>query len=174
LAAWLLFTHLPIPQLVGLSVAAYLTADYLYPSLPPVGDDMAYLNRTIVLRFDGTGVIEHEKPDEQGNQPTYPNLGPGMWVELRNPMLMPPSMLLPKRKVETDDKGIPIDRELGMLAGAEVMAGLIVNWSLPDPLDLSDDPPVLPVPPSAEDVLKVPVAVTEAIGGLLQRAKNPR
>lgn len=142
--------------------------------IPPVGEPVAYLNRTIVLRFDGTGVIDHEKPDADGNKPTYPQLGDDCFVEIRNPMLMPPSMLRPKRQVDTDANGRPLNPDDAMLAGAEVMAGLVLGWNLTDPMDLDDDPPVLPLPPSVEDFLKVPTPVSEAIGELIQRARNPR
>jgi hypothetical protein len=62
-----------------------------------------------------------------------------------------------------------------MLAAMEVVAGLIVSWSLTDVLDMSDDPEVLPLPTTA-DVIRdhIPMAVADSIAHLIRRARNPR
>jgi hypothetical protein len=134
---------------------------------------MAYLNPTITLRFDGKSKLDFT--DDDGKPIVLPNLGKDIWITIRNPMLMPQSLLMPKQDVQMKEDGTPVDRNEALQAGAEVVAGLIVDWSLTDIMDLSDDARVLPLPTNA-DVLRnqVPVVVGDMIATVLARARNPR
>lgn len=137
---------------------------------------MAYTNRTIRLQFDGTQVIDGlEKTDDNPDGTMHlPDLGDGIYVTVRNPMLMPPSKLVPKTDVPLDANGQPVDREAALMAGAEVMAGLVTDWRVFDPLDDADDPQPLPLPATPEAMAGLPTTISNAIGALLRKARNPR
>lgn len=135
---------------------------------------MAYLNRTITLRFDGESTLDGVE-DDKGKPYLLPLLGDDVWVTIRNPMLMPQSMLMPQTDIEVRPDGQPVSRAAAIQAGAAVVAGLVVAWSLNDVLDMADDPTVLPMPATAEMLSnQVPSAVCDAIAALIGRARNPR
>ncbi len=136
---------------------------------------MAYLNRTIKLTFDGVSTLDGVFADDDGKPTVLPYLGDDLWVIVRNPMLMPQSLLTTKRDVAMNSDGTPVSRDEAMQAGSEVVAGLIVDWNLTDVLDLAEHSPVLGIPTNA-DVLRhhVPSVVSEVIAQMLGRARNPR
>lgn len=142
---------------------------------PPV----AYLNRTFTLRFDGTGTMPLVR-NEDGSEKKLPNLGDGIFVTIRNPLLAPSSVLVPDRDVEVDDDGKPVDRQAAIDAGNEVVARLISDWCVPDPDDPSDDAPSLPLPstlaPQERVVLmgRVPASISNTVAELISEARNPR
>lgn len=164
---------------------------------------MAYTNRHIRIRFDGTQVNPHadRKKDEHGNIDKseydeagnlipvhYPQLGDDIEVTLFNPMLMPQSFLVPRKKIKLDANGNPEDPHEAFDATLPIAASLIAAWTMYDAFDLSDNPQSLPLPSSlkvdgSEDdrdaavvalMKKVPGPVTEAISDLIAAARNPR
>jgi hypothetical protein len=137
---------------------------------------MAYLNRTITLRFNGESTLDSVFSDPATGKPmVLANLGDDVWVVVRNPLLMPQSMLLPKREVATNPDGSAVNRQEAIAAGAEVIADLIAEWNLTDVMDLADEPAVLPLPATVDMILgQVPAAIGETIGTMLARARNPR
>lgn len=164
---------------------------------------MAYTNRHIRIKFDGSqvnphadrkkddnGVIDRSEYDEAGNliPVYYPELGDDIEISVRNPMLMPSSMLAPRKKIAVDDKGIPVDQLEAYDATLVIAGSLVATWTMYDVLDPSDDPPLLPVPSAlvvdgsedardaavAELMRKVPGPVVDAIGELIAAARNPR
>lgn len=145
------------------------------PSIPVTEGNhaMAYTDRTITLRFDGTQVLDGFKDDKGPYTITLPNLGDDVWAVVRNPMLMPQTMLTPKRDVPVDANGQPLHKEDALNAGSEVVAGLIVSWNLTDPM--SDDDAILSLPCTAEQLRnQVPAVVGDVIAELIGRARNPR
>lgn len=136
---------------------------------------MAYTDRTIRLSFDGTQTLEGMPDDETGKLTILhlPNLGENIFVVIRNPMLMPPSMLLPAVDVPLGPDGTPVDRDAAMRAGSEVLARLVVDWHLFDPMDDSDDPQPLPLPATTDHLMIIPSIITRAIGLVLTKARNP-
>lgn len=165
---------------------------------------MAYTNMHIYIKFDGTQVdhnSEHPKDDDGKYLPSsydetgqlktiyYPELGTDIWVNIRNPMLMPQSFLVPKRKVAVDEEGRPLDVHKAFESTLEIVAALITGWSMYDVFDISDHPDQLPVPEQMKFdhdddekksdawvalMKKVPGPVTEAISGFITAARNPR
>lgn len=169
---------------------------------------MPYTNRHIFIKFDGTQINEcgeHEKDDngkyvasaydENGQlKPIYyPNLGDDVWISVRNPMIMPTSLLMPSLPVAVDSDGKPLKVHDAIDAGNEVAASLIVDWNLDDPLDDSGTPAPLRNPADFDKterratkdengewqggwvglMRRCPRPITDAISELVQRARNP-
>jgi len=72
----------------------------------------------------------------------YPELGDRVSVLLRNPQLLPPSVITP-RDVPMDDKGQPVDSADAQMAMYEVMARVIVKWRVFDGSTAAPDVPDL-------------------------------
>lgn len=137
---------------------------------------MAYTNRHIRIAFDGSQ-IDPDATDDAGKPVEgahYPDLGPDIWINIHNPMLMPQSMLLPDVDVPVDDNGRPLDIRAAVDASRSVMARLVASWNVYDSLDMSDDPQPLPTPATAEMFDRIPAAIGNAISSLVGRARNPR
>jgi hypothetical protein len=122
---------------------------------------VAYTNRTIRLDFSG-------------GDDNYPALGDDIFVTIANPMLMPPSKLRPKVDVELDADGSPKDANEAVNASLEIVAGLILDWCIYDPMDFSENPEPIPLPATAEIMNMLPLAVTNAVTEILGKALNPR
>lgn len=143
---------------------------------PPVG----YLNRTVTLRFDGTATMPLVR-NEDGSEKKLPNLGDGIFVTVRNPLLAPQSVLIPDTDVQVDDHGNVVDRQAAVDAGNEIVARLVTDWCVPDPDDLSDDAPSLPLPSTLATVRervalmgRVPAVISNAVAELIAEARDPR
>jgi hypothetical protein len=130
---------------------------------------VAYLNRTITLRFDGESLLDGIFADDDGKPLRLPNLGDDVWVVVRNPLLMPQALLTPKREVALNPDGTPVNRAEGIQAGTEVIAGLIASWNLTDVLADNDD--VVPITPEAL-LNQVPAAVGDIVGQVVARARR--
>lgn len=117
---------------------------------------MGYKDRTVELKFDGSN-------DE------LENLGEGCFVRIKNPKLLPLSKLMPE-DVETDATGVPVDKDAPLNAVYDRIASVILDWRVWDPDDDSDTPTVLPLPPTAEIVAKLPASISEAIAAQLKDA----
>lgn len=122
---------------------------------------MAYTNRTINLNFDGT-------------DDNYPMLGDDIWITILNPMLMPASKLQAGNDVKLGPDGQPTDMVAAMRAGHMLLAQLVVDWHVYDPTDDSEDPAVLPLPATIENVELLPMAIINAVSELIGKALNPR
>lgn len=96
----------------------------------------------------------------------FHELGPDVWVEIRNPLLMPEEKLQ-TRPPRVDDKG-NVDRDDAYKKAREMMAGLIVDWHVFD-YDTDD---LLDIPTQA-NLGRCPVAITNWIGKLVQEARDP-
>lgn len=113
---------------------------------------MPYLNRTI--RFD------------------YPELGDDIWVVIHNPMLMPMSVLRPESDVEIVN-GQVADLAQATDATYEIISKLIITWNVYDPLDVSEEPNVLPLPATIETCKKLPLKIVMDINESAGKAFTP-
>lgn len=120
---------------------------------------MAYLNRTIRLAFDGT-------------DSKYPTLGDDIWVTIKNPLLMPASVVQTDTPLQTDAQGNIVNNTEAMNAGFEIAARLVVDWNVYDPDDESDNPAALPLPATAETMKKLPISISNAIGEIVGKAMD--
>lgn len=96
----------------------------------------------------------------------FDELGDGIYVEIRNPLLLPEEKLQ-TRKVRTDRDGT-VDRDDAYRKTYELIAELIVDWHVLD-YDTED---VLDTP-TAANVRRMPSVITTWIGKLVQEAKDP-
>lgn len=94
----------------------------------------------------------------------------GLWVKIRNPKILPQSVLMPP-DVKLGPDGLP-DLTEATSAGFKVIAGIIADWNLPDPLDEADDPQ--PMPLGQESAAKIPVAVAGLLGKRIAEAVDPQ
>ncbi len=127
-----------------------------------------YLNRVIQLDFPE--LAGTERPDD------HPD-GPGraiIWLTIRNPKLMAGNELVGgNRGVRRNADG---SEDITGEAASEAYGGfakLIIAGNVLDPAVDSDDPPPLPMPPSAADVGRYPIEILNRIGGILAES-NPR
>lgn len=118
---------------------------------------MAYTNRTIRLAFDGT-------------DDNLPLLGDDIWVVIRNPMLMPMSVLQPDVQIELNAEGQPTDPVAAVKGTMNIVTKLIADWNVYDPTDFSDAPALLPLPATVENVEKLPMAILNAINEIAGKA----
>jgi hypothetical protein len=118
---------------------------------------MAYTNRTVRLAFDGT-------------DDTLPDLGTDIWVVIRNPLLMPASMLQGSADLQLDANGAPVDRMAAINASLEIASRLVVEWNVYDPADVSETPMPLGLPATAEMMRLLPMSITNAISEIVGKA----
>lgn len=123
-----------------------------------------YANRVITLRFE-----ELTQDDE-----------PTIHVVLKNPRLLPPGELAP-RKLTLDENGRPIDADEAKRANDEVLAKLIIGWRVFDASDFAVDADgnelpqdALPLPATAELVAKLPTAIYMKITETINESYNPQ
>lgn len=107
---------------------------------------MGYKDRTVLLEF-----------------PELVDDGDECWVRIRNPKLMPPSMLMPD-DVPTSPDGQPVDVKAAEQATYAMMAKMVQSWHVWDATDDSDEPPLLG-DPTPEAFAKLPVEIVMRITG---------
>ncbi len=130
---------------------------------------MGYLNRVIQLEFPELAGTERpaDHPD-----------GPGravIWLTLRNPRLLAGNELIGDNAGgirRNADGSIDVTGGTAAASAYGGFAKLIIAGNVLDPFVDSDDPPPLPMPPTAEDVGKYPIEILNKIGGILADA-NP-
>lgn len=102
-----------------------------------------------------------------------------MWVEIRNPGMMPPAALEEARAglkdVPVGDDGRPLDDDAAAPAVWAMLAKLIRRWHVYDVMADDDPLPLLPSPPRTADVVKqAPGAVLKRIMEVVEQLQNPR
>jgi hypothetical protein len=96
-----------------------------------------------------------------------------LWVVIRNPRIMPTKMLTPA-EVKTDENGRPVDPAAADRAMYEVLARLVHDWNLTDPMaEDQDNAQVLPRTVDAF-VESVPLAVINYLSNEVIRSTDPR
>ena len=129
------------------------------PSFPSQGDSTisGYANRVITRHF-----------------PDLAEDGDDVWVCIRNPKLMAPGEMS-LDGIELNGDGTPKVGEDGMRASYKMAAKLIIGWRVYDPaapIELDEhgemlpagDMPLLPSPPTPENVAKLPIEIFSWLG----------
>lgn len=104
---------------------------------------------------------------------SFDDLGPGLWVTIRNPKTMPPARLRPN-DIPVDGNGNPLNPEQAEFEMYRVLATLVKDWHLYDATSDDDDQPVLPLPATAELVACLPLGVINKMAEELAAATNPQ
>jgi hypothetical protein len=113
----------------------------------------------------------------------FPELTPEgadmVWVEIRNPGMMPPAALEDARgamaDVEVDDQGRPVDEAKAAPAVFGMLAKMIRKWHVYDVMADDDPLPVLPSPPRTAEVVKqAPSAILQRLMEVITALKDPR
>lgn len=113
---------------------------------------MGYDNRFVTIKFD--------------------DLGPGVFVTIRNPRVMPASMLRPE-DIALDANGQPVYPEEAERATNTMICKLIKDWYVYDATSDADEQPVLDLPATPESVSRLPLAIYLAIAEEVGKAANP-
>lgn len=85
--------------------------------------------------------------------------GEGCYVRLHNPKVIPPSMMEPSTKIQTDEQGKPVDLATATTSGQEMMSRLVKDWHVYDATVLGDDQPLLTLPATPEQIAKLPMGI---------------
>lgn len=101
-----------------------------------------------------------------------------VWVEIRNPGMMPPAALeearAGMRDVEVDEEGRPVDEEKAAPAVYAMLAKMIRKWNVYDVMADDDPLPALPSPPRTAEVVKqAPGVVLGRIMEVVTALQNP-
>jgi hypothetical protein len=102
-----------------------------------------------------------------------------VWVEIRNPGLMPPAVLEEAQAgldgIETDAEGRPVDDRKAAPAVYLMLAKLIRRWEVFDVMADADPLPLLPSPPkTADDVRQAPSMILNRVMEVVHALQNPR
>lgn len=119
---------------------------------------MGYGNKTVRIDF-----TELSDPDSDP-----------IFVTILNPRLVSQDRLTPNRDLELTPDGKAKDMQAAAESTYEVIAGLIRDWNVFDPDDLSDDAPPFPLPATTELVHKLPVTIQKRIMELVGEAIAPK
>lgn len=113
----------------------------------------------------------------------FPELTPPghdlMWVEIRNPGMMPPAALDEARAglkdVPTGDDGRPLDDDVAEPAVFAMLAKMVRKWNVYDVMADDDPLPLLPSPPRTADVVKqAPSAILKRVMEVVAALQDPR
>lgn len=102
----------------------------------------------------------------------FADLGEGVFVTIRNPKTVPPSMLRPEG-ISLDAGGNPVNEEQAEHAMYKVLANLVRDWHVYDATSDDDEQPVLGLPATASSVEKLPLEIINRIAAELSAATNP-
>jgi hypothetical protein len=102
-----------------------------------------------------------------------------VWVEIRNPGMMPPAALEEARAglkdVPIDAEGRPVDDDAAAPAVWAMLAKMIRRWHVYDVMADEDPMPLLPSPPRTADVVKqAPQLILHRVMETLEQLRNPR
>ncbi len=125
-----------------------------------------YLNR--VIQMDFPDLAGTERPDD------HPD-GPGrsiIWLTIRNPKLVPGGELIGEAvNVRRDAEGGVIIDQAAADAAYGGYVKLIIAGHILDPTDPFDEnPPALPMPPTALDLAKYPIEVLNKLAEVVSAA----
>ena len=113
----------------------------------------------------------------------FPELTPAgsdvVWVEIRNPGMMPPAALEEARgamkDVQVDEEGRPVDEEAAAPAVYGMLAKMIRKWNVYDVMADDDPLPALPSPPRTAEVVKqAPGAILQRLMEVITALQDPR
>lgn len=142
-------------------------------------NDMGYLNRVVHLGFpDLAGVDQRTRDDALQRGMTAEdadNAAAHCWVKIKNPRLMSADEAFAASDGSTVTLG-PDGQPTGEVkqrAVYETVARLVIAGNVWDVNDLGDDPALIPMPLSPDDVGKMPTEVITAISRELAKI-NPK
>ncbi|MDJ0342294.1 hypothetical protein QMK19_03710 [Streptomyces sp. H10-C2] len=113
----------------------------------------------------------------------FPELTPPgcdmVWVEIRNPGMMPPVALEEARAgmkdIETNEDGSPVDEQAAAPAVYMMLSKMIRKWHVYDVMADDDPLPLLASPPRTAEVIKqAPSAILNRIMEVVQALQVPR
>lgn len=100
--------------------------------------------------------------------------GPGCFIQIHNPRVLPPSLLEPSTPVKLTADGQPVDPHAAEMAGYEVLSRLIRDWRVYDASVLEDDQPLLDLPATAEKIRRLPLEIILRLNKEMEKATpNP-
>jgi hypothetical protein len=102
----------------------------------------------------------------------FPVLGEDVYVTIRNPKTLPPSVLRPEG-ISLDQNGNPASDEQAEAAMYKVLATLVRDWHVYDATSDADDQPLLELPATAAGVERLPLEIINKIATELAAATNP-
>jgi hypothetical protein len=151
----------PAPYAQPVAEQAPVDAVPYFPPMKTAADEApvvtGYLDRVITVSF----------PELTKDPAADP-----VWVQLRNPMLVPPELLV--TDVPTGPDGMPISAAAGLASMYEVIGKLALDWRVYDATTDPRKPPVLLGEPSAENAAKLPIAIINKIGKMIEAAATPQ
>lgn len=105
--------------------------------------------------------------------------GQPVWVEIRNPGMMPPAALEEAQvglaDIEMDAEGRPVDDSKAAPAVFLMLARMIRRWSVPDIMSMEDPLPMLPSPPkTADDIRQAPSMILSRVMDVVRALQNPQ
>jgi hypothetical protein len=102
----------------------------------------------------------------------FPDLGPEIYVTLRNPKTMAPGALRP-RDIAMGPDGLPLNPDDAEAAMYDMLATLVRDWCVYDATSDLDDQPRLPLPATPEMMRMLPMSIITTITEELSKAVNP-
>lgn len=102
----------------------------------------------------------------------FPELGEDVFITIRNPKTLPPSMMRPEG-IRVDAAGNPVDEEETERAMYAVIAKLVRDWHVYDASSDEDEQPLLMLPATADKIGQLPLVILKALGNEIQVAVNP-
>lgn len=102
----------------------------------------------------------------------FQDLGPEIYVTLRNPKTMSPTALRP-RDIPLDANGVPVNQEEAEAAMYEMLAALVKDWCVYDATSDAEDQPRLTLPATSDLIRKLPMSIITGITEKLAEAVNP-
>lgn len=140
---------------------------------------MSHCIQVFTLRpyqFHGRFISEELVPipgyDNRFKRLDFNDLGEGVFVTIRNPKTVPPSMLRPEG-ISMDAAGNPTNEAQAERAMYKVLANLVRDWYVFDATSDEDEQPVLGLPATADSVEKLPLEIINRIASELALATNP-
>lgn len=152
---------LALPTVRRLRWRARYRLGRLVPALRKEPPAMGYLNRVIDLQF----------PDLAGLQEDSDRAV--IWLKIRNPKLMTGNDVLTENvgNVQFGPDGEPIGGNVKKSEVLKSMARLVIAGFVWDATVDSDDPPLIPMPPTPEDAGRMPISVLNAIADEMKKTR---
>jgi hypothetical protein len=124
---------------------------------------MGYMNRVIDLQFPDLGGLQ------EGSDRAV------IWLKIRNPKLMTGNDAFSQdtSNVQFGPDGQPVSADVKRDEVLKSFARLVIGGYVWDATVDSDDPPLIPMPPTPEDMGRMPMEILNAIADELKKA-NPK
>lgn len=158
--------HVPAHQAAAFPPAPLPAPVDQAPYFPPMPDPAAVADDADVTGY-ADRVLTVEFRELTKNWERNP-----IWVAMRNPQLVHPDLL--KTDIALGPNGLPVNQEAALQGTYEVIGKLVLDWRVFDATVDPREKPVLLGEPSAETAARLPLAVLNKIGKLIEAAANPQ